>query len=97
METYVGNWDRKKYVENEEKWTDRIVSRYADASKELAQGCTLSPNTFKVHTNQMITVVEAAGRIPSEGRYGVGVDDCGVYRRDIRNTPRIAATDKINQ
>lgn len=94
MENYVGNWHRKKYVDNGEKLTGRIVSKYVDAFKGLAQGCTLSPNTFMVYTNRIITAVEAAGRNPGGGRYRVGVNDCSVFRGDIRNTRRIEATDR---
>ena len=39
---------------------DGEISNYVDILQGVAQGCTLSPNLFKVHTNDMIVAVEAA-------------------------------------
>ena len=36
------------------------ISKYIDALQGVAQGCTLSPNIFKVHINDMIVEIEAA-------------------------------------
>ena len=35
-------------------------SKYVDISQGVAQGCTLSPNLFKVYINDMIVAVESA-------------------------------------
>ena len=62
---------------------DEEISKYADILQGVAQGCTLSPNLFKVYINDMIIAGEAAKQRSSEarshdaGRYGVGVDVCG--------------------
>ena len=53
---------------------DRKISKEVDIYKGVAQGCTLSPNLFKVYIDYMIVAVEAAKQ---GGRYGVGVDVCG--------------------
>ena len=39
---------------------DGLLSKYVDTLQGVAQGCTLSPNTFKVYTSDMIVAVEAA-------------------------------------
>ena len=39
---------------------DGEISKYVDTLQGVAQGCTLSPNLFKVHINDMIVAVEAA-------------------------------------
>ena len=39
---------------------DGEISKYVDTLQGVAQGCTLSPNLFKVHNNDMIVAVEAA-------------------------------------
>ena len=36
------------------------MSKYVDILQGVAQGCTLSPNLFKVYINDMIVAVEAA-------------------------------------
>ena len=38
---------------------DGKISQYVDVLQGVAQGCTLSPNLFKVCTNGMIVAVEA--------------------------------------
>ena len=37
-----------------------VISKYVDVSQGVAQGCTQSPNIFKVYINCMIVAVEAA-------------------------------------
>ena len=69
MEKKVANWDQRKNVENDETY-DRMcekccdagqgISKYFDILQGVAQGCTLSPNIFKVYINDMIVAVEAA-------------------------------------
>ena len=53
----VGNWDTRKDVENGEKYDggcesavmlDGEIWNYVDILQGVAQGCTLSPNLFKV-------------------------------------------------
>ena len=39
---------------------DGEISKYVDILQGAAQGCTLSPNLFKVYINDMIVAVEAA-------------------------------------
>ena len=39
---------------------DGAISKYVDILQGVAQGCTLSPNIFKVHINDMIVATEAA-------------------------------------
>ena len=39
---------------------DGEISKYVDILEGVAQGCTLSPNLFKVYINDMIVAVEAA-------------------------------------
>ena len=39
---------------------DGEVSKYVDNIPRVAQGCTLSPNLFKVYINDVIVAVEAA-------------------------------------
>ena len=65
----VGNWDQTKDVEKEENITgclrsavmlDGETSNYVDIVQGVAQGCTLSPNSFKVFINDIIDVFEAA-------------------------------------
>ena len=69
VEKYVGNWDQKKDVENDENMTecarsavmlDGEMSKYVDILQGVEQGCTLSPNLFKVYINGMTLAVEAA-------------------------------------
>ena len=38
---------------------DGKISKYVDILLRAAQGCTLSPNLFKVYINDMIVAVEA--------------------------------------
>ena len=70
MEEFVGNWDQRKDVENDEKFAecarsavmlDGEILKYADVLQGVAQGCTLSPNLLcRVHINDMRVGVEAA-------------------------------------
>ena len=39
---------------------DGEISKYVDSLQGVAQGCTLSPNLFKVFISDMIVAVEAA-------------------------------------
>ena len=39
---------------------DGEISKYVDILQGVAQGCTLSPNLFKVYVNEMVVAVEAA-------------------------------------
>ena len=39
---------------------DGEISKYVDILQGVAQGCTISPNQFKVYINDMIVAVEAA-------------------------------------
>ena len=41
---------------------DGEISKYVDVLQGVAQGCTLSPNIFKVYINDMIVAVEAANQ-----------------------------------
>ena len=41
---------------------DGEISKYVDILQGVAQGCTLSPNLFKVYINDMIVAVEAASQ-----------------------------------
>ena len=41
---------------------DGEISKYVDIVQGVVQGCTLSPNLFKVYTNDMIVAVEAANQ-----------------------------------
>ena len=50
---------------------DGEISKSVDILQEVAQGCTLSPNLFKVYINGMIVAVEEA-----KPGVGVGVDVC---------------------
>ena len=38
---------------------DGEISKYVDSLQGIAQGCTLSPNLFKVHINDLIVAVAA--------------------------------------
>ena len=58
LENDVGKWDQRKDVENYEKYDEmcekccdagRAILKYVDILKGVAQGCTLSPNLFKVY------------------------------------------------
>ena len=70
MEKYVGNWDQRKDVENDEKCDGMcekcchagrgIIQVCFDIFQRLAQGCTISPNIFKVFINDMVVAVETA-------------------------------------
>ena len=46
---------------------DGEISKCVDILKGVAQGCTLSPNAFKVYMNDMIVAVEAAKRTVTVG------------------------------
>ena len=70
MENDVGNRDQRKDAENDEKH-DGMCEKCCDAGRGniqmrfdilqgVAQGCTLSPNLFKVYVNDMIVAVKAA-------------------------------------
>ena len=57
VEEAVGSWNKRKDVENGEKMTecaksammvDGEISKYYDILPGVAQGCTLSPTSFKV-------------------------------------------------
>ena len=52
---------------------DGEISKYVDILQGAAQGCTLSPNLFKVYINDMIVAVEAAkeGVTVGEGKVSV--------------------------
>ena len=39
---------------------DGEISKYVDVLQGVAQGCTLSPNAFKVYINDMILTFEVA-------------------------------------
>ena len=39
---------------------DGEISKGVDISRGVAQGCTFSPNPFKVYINDMIVAIEAA-------------------------------------
>ena len=41
---------------------DGEISKHVDILPGIAQGCTLSPNLFKVYINEMVVAVEAAKR-----------------------------------
>ena len=41
---------------------DGEISKYVDILQEVAQGCTLSPNLFKVYINEMIVAIEAVNK-----------------------------------
>ena len=67
----VANWDQRKDVGNGEKnakcttsavMLDGEISKYVYILLGVAQGCTSSPNLFKVklYINDMIVAVEAA-------------------------------------
>ena len=69
-EKYVKNRDRRKEVENDEKY-DRMCEKCCDAGRGnfqicfdvlqgVAQGCTVSTNLFKVYVSDMVVAVEAA-------------------------------------
>ena len=69
MEKYVGKWDQRKDVENDEKYDGmcgkccdigRGNLQYVDVLQGVAQGCILSPNLFNVYISGMIVAVEAA-------------------------------------
>ena len=70
MGKYVGNWDKWKYVGNDEKYDGVCeeccdagrgnIYQYVDILQGVAQGCTLSRNLFKVYIDDMIVAVEAA-------------------------------------
>ena len=48
---------------------------YVDILQGVAQGCTVSPNLFKVHTNGLIVAARQESRW---GKIrGVGIDVCG--------------------
>ena len=64
-----GKFNQRKDVENDENMAecarsavmlDGETSKYVDIQQGAAQGCTLSPNLFKVYINDMIVAVEAA-------------------------------------
>ena len=66
-EKYVGSWDRRKDVEKaltecarSAVMLDGEISKYVHILRGVAQGCTLSPNLFKVYVRDMIVAVEAA-------------------------------------
>ena len=39
---------------------DGEISKYVDILEGIARGCTLSPDTFKAYTDDMVVAVEAA-------------------------------------
>ena len=59
---YVGHWDHRKYLENDEK-DDGMCEKCCDTGRGnmqvcwylqgVAQGRTLSPDLFKVYINDM--------------------------------------------
>ena len=50
---------------------DGEISKYVDILQRVAQGCTLSPNLFKVYVHDMIVAVEAATQGVTMGEYTV--------------------------
>ena len=82
----MGKRNQRKYVEHDEKFDEmcekccdavREISKYVDISQGVAQGCTLSPDLFKIYIHDLIGAVEAAGS-HGRGRYSsVGIDVCG--------------------
>ena len=46
---------------------DRETSKYVDILQGVAQGCTLSPNLFKVYINDMAVAVEPAKQVVTMG------------------------------
>ena len=58
---------------------DGKMPNYVDIRKGVAQGCTLSPNLFKVCINDMIdgSGRSTKGGSDGGGRYGVRIDACG--------------------
>ena len=74
---------------------DWEISKYVGILQEVAQGCTLSPNVFKVYTNGMIVAVEAAKQGVTMGDDTVsGLMFADDFVTNIRNTRRIAETDR---
>ena len=71
---------------------DEEMSKYVIICyKRDAQQCTLSPNIFKVHTNDLIVAAGAENQgITVGGGCVVGIDVYGRLRGDIGNTRRIA-------
>ena len=76
-EKYVKNRDRRKEVENDEKY-DRMCEKCCDAGRGnfqicfdvlqgVAQGCTVSTNLFKVYVSDMAVAVEAAKQVVTVG------------------------------
>ena len=54
---------------------DGEISKYVNILQGVTQGCTLSPNVFKVYINDMISSSRSSkARSHDGGRYGVGVD-----------------------
>ena len=59
MERYVGSWDHRTDVKEDEKHDGmceecfdargRNISKYVDVFQEVSQRCTLSPNLLKIY------------------------------------------------
>ena len=54
----------------------REYSNVLDILQGVARGCTLSPNLFKVYTDDMIAAIAAANQMVTVWE-DVGVDVCG--------------------
>ena len=74
---------------------DGEISNLVDILRGVAQGCTLSPNLFKVYIYDMIVAVEAARQGVTVGGDTVSgwmfADD---FRGNIISTVRIAETNR---
>ena len=74
---------------------DGETSKYVAILLGVAQGCTLSPNLFKVHISYMIVAVGAAKQgVMMEEDTVSGLMFADDFRGDIRNTRRVAETDR---
>ena len=61
---------------------DGEISNHVDILPGVAQGCTQTPNLFKVYINDMIQAPKAAKQgVTMGGRYSIGVDVCGWFHR----------------
>ena len=83
VEKVVGTWDKGKDVENDEKYVGMCekccgvgrgnIELCVAILQRVAQGCTPSPNVFKVYINDMVVVVEQQRRKSGWGK---------IWRRD---------------
>ena len=74
---------------------DGEISNCVDILQGVAEVCPPSPNLFKVRIHDMVVAVEAARQgVTVGGRCGVGIEVCGWFRGNMRNTRRIAETNR---